>query len=92
MGRLVFSLIGLEPERRVPARATLSTAAGGGCREKGLAQRSAIDKATLLPQSEPGTARGVAKQLRVPPSPPKQKSCLKPGRIFALYCSFLDFQ
>ena len=33
-----------------------------------MAQRSAIGKAALPPQTEPGTARGLAKQVQVRPS------------------------
>ena len=92
----------LEPEARGACRATLATAASGGSREQGLAQRSAIGKAVcrrrqsrvpqeglrsdrrqwrikgarvgaavgdwqggVPPQTEPSTARGVAKRLQV---------------------------
>ena len=44
------------------------SAACGGCSEAGMAQRSAIGKAALPPQTEPGTARGLAKQVQVRPS------------------------
>ena len=43
------------------------SAACGGCSEAGMAQRSAIGKAALPPQTEPGTARGLAKQVQVRP-------------------------
>ena len=44
------------------------SAACGGCSEAGMAQRSAIGKAAPPSQTEPGTARGLAKQVQVRPS------------------------
>ena len=62
----------LNPKRRGPAGVRGSTAASGGNREKPAPQRSERGKAAWSAADRvPGTARGPAKQVQIPPSPPK---------------------
>lgn len=73
---------GFEPERR-EARAKSSSAACGGCSENFLALRSARPRRLRPPMAAPGTARGPAKQVQIPPSPPRRrKRCIACGGFF----------
>ena len=65
-----------------PARAEISTAACGGAREKSQAQRPATGKAATPPQTEPGTARGLAKQVQIPLSPPNKAAVFCAAALF----------
>ena len=63
-----FVVTGVKPRHAERVGHRRRSAACGGCSEAGMAQRSAIGKAALPPQTEPGTARGLAKQVQVRPS------------------------
>ena len=61
-----------EPERRGPAWATLLSAAERMKRERvGAAVEKIEEMGRRAPKIFSGTARGVAKQLQIPPSAPK---------------------
>ena len=63
-----FVATGVKPRHAERVGHRRRSAACGGCSEAGMAQRSAIGKAALPPQTEPSTARGLAKQVQVRPS------------------------
>ena len=63
-----FVATGVKPRHAERVGHRRRSAACGGYSEAGMAQRSAIGKAALPPQTEPGTARGLAKQVQVRPS------------------------
>ena len=63
-----FVATGVKPRHAERVGHRRRSAACGGCSEAGMAQRSAIGKAAPPPQTEPGTARGLAKQVQVRPS------------------------
>ena len=67
-----------EPERRGPAWATLWSAAERMKRERvGAAVEKIEEMGRRAPKIFSGTARGVAKQLQIPPSAPtKRNFCL----------------
>jgi len=66
-----FTKIKFEPERR-EARAFSVSAAGGRFSEQKTAQRSKFCERKQEFRIS-GTARGAAKQLQIPPSPPNKK-------------------
>ena len=68
LASLFFVATGVKPRHAERVGHRRRSAACGGCSEAGMAQRSAIGKAALPPQTEPGTARGLAKQVQVRPS------------------------
>ena len=77
----------MNPKRRGPAGVRGSTAASGGNREKPAPQRSERGKAAQAAADRvPGTARGPAKQVQIPPSPPKTPNAFAFG-VFLFYFS-----
>ena len=74
---------GFGPERR-EARAKSSSAACGGYSENFLALRSAKPRRYRPPTAAPGTARGPAKQVQIPPSPPEKAPHICAG-LFTLF-------
>ena len=83
----LFTLFsGFGPERR-EARAKSSSAACGGYSENFLALRSAKPRRYRPPTAAPGTARGPAKQVQIPPSPP-EKAPHESAGLFTLFSGF----
>ena len=84
----LFTLFsGFGPERR-EARAKSSSAACGGYSANFLALRSAKPRRYRPPTAAPGTARGPAKQVQIPPSPP-EKAPHESAGLFILRPAFL---
>ena len=79
---------GDEPERRGPAWATLWSAAERMKRERvGAAVEKIEEMGRRAPKIFSGTARGVAKQLQIPPSAPTKKELLSTKSSFFVYPS-----